>query len=591
MSLYSKESLDLLRERVDLLEVVSSHIPMQRSGATYKACCPFHEEKTPSFILQRGDSHYHCFGCGAHGDAIAFLMGYLKMGFKQAIENLAERFQVTLETSELNLEKGPSKVSLKSALDKACTYYHFLLLHTEEGQHALRYLYDRGVDLSFIRAFQVGYALRQSDAILQLMRAEGISDDVLIDAGLVSVTSKGRKRDFFQERITFPIRDAVGAVIGFSARKFKEETFGGKYINTQETPLFKKSQVLFGLSYCRQNIAKERKALIVEGQIDALRLIHTGFTFTVAGQGTAFGEGHVRELLSLGVNKVYLALDADRAGKEAVVKIGDFFQHKGVDVFVVEMDEGSDPDSFLKEKGPVVFQALLDKAKPYLNFVYQYQIGTGPITPSQKNEVVESLAARIKKWEHPVHVHECMKRLASIAGIPEATLGVDGMVAGGIIKRSQSLEKFAIDPNKILETDVLRWILLSIDDQKKCLSIAKNNLQPSHFRNLACQGVYQAVLVASEQDMPLDFLSLGSFLQTEQEHKVLSDLLQRKINVQKSIEGIKESIRKILLRNWMDEREAIKVQIQNASHSEEEVLLLAKEFDSLKRTPPEVLDS
>ena len=590
MPLYSKESLDLLRERVDLLEVVSAHIPMQKSGASYKACCPFHEEKSPSFMMQRGDKHYHCFGCGAHGDAIAFLMGYVKMSFIDALEYLAERFQVRLERIEQTSEdKGPSKTQLKSALDKASRYYHFFLLHTEEGQVALRYLYERGIDLSFIRRFQVGYALKQDSAITQLLRSEGVAEEVLLETGLLSITSNGRKRDFFQERITFPIRDAMGAVIGFSARKFKEETFGGKYINTQETPLFKKSHVLFGLSYCRQTIAKERKALIVEGQIDALRLIHTGFTFTVAGQGTAFGEGHVRELVSLGVNHVYLALDADKAGMEAAVKIGDLFQHKGIDVSVVELIEGSDPDSFIKENGPEGFSKLMTDAKQYLHFVYGYLLGKGPVSPSKKSEIVESLVERIKKWEHPVLVHESLKKLATIAGVPEATIGMGTHVAGGFIRRGESVTKFSIDPNKILETDLIRWILLS-NDPKKWIELSKKNINAEQMKTPACKSLYAALLLANEQNTPIDLLSLGSEVQTIEEQEILADLMQRKINIEKVEEGIKESIRKIQLRHWMEEREAIKIQIQQSNSAEEEVLLLAKKFDDLRRNPPVVVE-
>jgi len=590
MPLYSKESLDLLRERVDLLEVVSAHIPMQKSGASYKACCPFHEEKSPSFMMQRGDKHYHCFGCGAHGDAIAFLMGYVKMSFIDALEYLAERFQVRLERIEQTSEdKGPSKTQLKSALDKASRYYHFFLLHTEEGQVALRYLYERGIDLSFIRRFQVGYALKQDSAITQLLRSEGVAEEVLLETGLLSITSNGRKRDFFQERITFPIRDAMGAVIGFSARKFKEETFGGKYINTQETPLFKKSHVLFGLSYCRQTIAKERKALIVEGQIDALRLIHTGFTFTVAGQGTAFGEGHVRELVSLGVNHVYLALDADKAGMEAAVKIGDLFQHKGIDVSVVELIEGSDPDSFIKENGPEGFSKLMTDAKQYLHFVYGYLLGKGPVSPSKKSEIVESLVERIKKWEHPVLVHESLKKLATIAGVPEATIGMGTHVAGGFIRRGESVTKFSIDPNKILETDLIRWILLS-NDPKKWIELSKKNINAEQMKTPACKSLYAALLLANEQNTPIDLLSLGSEVQTIEEQEILADLMQRKINIEKAEEGIKESIRKIQLRHWMEEREAIKIQIQQSNSAEEEVLLLAKKFDDLRRNPPVVVE-
>jgi DNA primase len=590
MPLYSKESLDLLRERVDLLEVVSAHIPMQKSGASYKACCPFHEEKSPSFMMQRGDKHYHCFGCGAHGDAIAFLMGYVKMSFIDALEYLAERFQVRLERIEQTSEdKGPSKTQLKSALDKASRYYHFFLLHTEEGQVALRYLYERGIDLSFIRRFQVGYALKQDSAITQLLRSEGVPEEVLLETGLLSITSTGRKRDFFQERITFPIRDPMGAVIGFSARKFKEETFGGKYINTQETPLFKKSHVLFGLSYCRQTIAKERKALIVEGQIDALRLIHTGFTFTVAGQGTAFGEGHVRELVSLGVNHVYLALDADKAGMEAAVKIGDLFQHKGIDVSVVELIEGSDPDSFIKENGPEGFSKLMTDAKQYLHFVYGYLLGKGPVSPSKKSEIVESLVERIKKWEHPVLVHESLKKLATIAGVPEATIGMGTHVAGGFIRRGESVTKFSIDPNKILETDLIRWILLS-NDPKKWIELSKKNITAEQMKTPACKSLYAALLLANEQNTPIDLLSLGSEVQTIEEQQILADLMQRKINIEKAEEGIKESIRKIQLRHWMEEREAIKIQIQQSNSAEEEVLLLAKKFDDLRRNPPAVVE-
>jgi DNA primase len=269
--MFTKESLELLRQRIDLPEVLSGHLDLQRSGSSYKALCPFHEEKTPSFMVQRGDSHYHCFGCGAHGDAIAFLMTHVKMGFAEAVESLAERFQVTLEKSEEPQgEKGPSKAKLKQALELASNLYHYLLLYSVEGQVALRYLYQRGLDLDFIRQFQVGFAVRQGDLLMRYLRIHAIDERLQEQAGLISVAQSGRMRDFFSDRITFPIRDALGAVIGFSARKFKEETFGGKYINTPETPLFKKSRVLFGLSYCRSRIAKEAKAIIVEGQIDCL---------------------------------------------------------------------------------------------------------------------------------------------------------------------------------------------------------------------------------------------------------------------------------------------------------------------------------
>src|SRR5579883_1739222 len=177
MPLYTKESLDLLRQRIDLAEVVGSYVQLRRSGASYKALCPFHEEKTPSFMIQKGDTHYHCFGCGAHGDAIAFLMGHLRMGFMEAVESLADRFGITLEKEESSQEyRGPKKSDLKAALEKACRFFHFSLLYSEEGQEALEYLYQRGLDLSFIQQFEIGYAPVQPGVFQQVMSSEQISD-------------------------------------------------------------------------------------------------------------------------------------------------------------------------------------------------------------------------------------------------------------------------------------------------------------------------------------------------------------------------------------------------------------------------------
>ncbi len=161
MPIFNKESLESLRQRVDLIEVLSSYIDLKRTGISYKGLCPFHDEKTPSFIIQKGDSHYHCFGCGAHGDAIQFLMAYQKMSFTEAVESLAQRFHIHLEVINGGEEKkGPNKILLKETLQSACQFFHFSLLHSKEGHNALQYLYQRGMDLEFIRYFQIGFSPR-----------------------------------------------------------------------------------------------------------------------------------------------------------------------------------------------------------------------------------------------------------------------------------------------------------------------------------------------------------------------------------------------------------------------------------------------
>lgn len=588
MGLYTKESLDTLRQRVDLFEVLSAHIQLLPSGASYKALCPFHEEKSPSFILKRGDTHYHCFGCGAHGDAIAFLMTFLKISFTDAAEMLAERFQIRLERSDLPQESQQKlkKTELKEVLEKACEIYHFLLLHSKQGHEALQYLYERGIDLQFIRLFRVGYAPAGQDFLLKLLTAFKYSEELIEGAGLIS--KKGR--DFFSDRITFPIADVFGNVIGFSARKFKEETFGGKYINTAETPLFKKSHVLFGLSYSRQRIAKERIALIVEGQIDALRLIYLGFNYTVAGQGTAFGEEHAKELIHLGVNQVFLALDADDAGQQAAVKIGNLFQKKGIGVRVVKLPKGKDPDSFLREEGGGAFQKLLDESQDYIPFLVEHYSQTLDLkVPAQKNQLIQTCASLIRGWDEPVMVHESLKKLAQLTLVPETVIGVNPeLISPHQIQKIGKAGKSEIDADRILESDLLRWLLLCGNEDKKLIEIVKLNLIPNDFQNSLCKQFYSFYLDCDAKDEPCDLISLGNCLQKEEDQALLYELVERKVNLKRSEEGLIEVIQRILVRKWMQEREQIKAAIESGSCSEEQLSDLLKTFDLLKKAPPKV---
>lgn len=592
MPIYRKESLESLRQKVNLVEVMSSYIDLKGAGASYKALCPFHDEKTPSLMVQKGDTHYHCFGCGAHGDAIQFLMAYQKLSFYEAVESLAQRYGVHLEVVEGSGEsKGPEKAKLKEALENACQFYRFMLLHTPEGHEALQYLYSRGLDLDFINHFSVGLAPKQPGLFRKMMHKKFIKDEILLEAGLIAKNQNDQYRDFFYDRITFPIHSATGAVIGFSARKYKEDTFGGKYVNTPETPLFKKSQVLFGLHLCRKKIAKVRKAIIVEGQVDALRLIQAGFNITVAGQGTAFGEGHVKELLHLGVEQVYLALDNDNAGQEATYKIGNLFQKEGVGVSVVSLPEGSDPDSFLNEMGPQAFLELLEKSVDYLTFLVKYHSKEVNLdSPAAKNQLVQTISKQIRQWEHPLMVHESLRKLAQLTHIPEEIIGVGQDHLQNIyVKKQASIGVQTIDPDRILESDFLRWLLLLGGSFPWFIELARLNIQPGDLHVTVCREIYQTFMENTSSEHTCDLLQLVSTLDDAEGQLVLAELLQKKVNKEKAEEGFRESIKKILVRNWMEKREEIKLKIQSGRCSEDEVMALVKEFDSLKRVPPELM--
>lgn len=582
MPIFTKDSLETLRQKADLVDLLSSFIDLKRTGASYKALCPFHDEKTPSFTIQKGDSHYHCFGCGAHGDAISFLMSHQKMAFTDAVEALAQRFHVHLEISEdTHAYKGPSKALIKEALELASQFFHFMLLHTPEGHIPLNYLYQRGLNLDFIHQFQIGFAPATNGMLRKVLHSKSISDQVMEEAGLIK-----NARDFFSDRITFPIRDPAGAVIGFSARKYKEETFGGKYVNTPETPLFKKSKVLFGLNYSRRRIAKERKAIIVEGQIDALRLIQEGFNIAVAGQGTAFGEGHVKELTALGVNLVYLAMDNDTAGQQATFKIGNFFQKEGVEVKIVQMPPKQDPDLYLRTYGPQAFLDLLDTSIDYITFIVGFQTRELNInTPAGKNELIQNVAQQIRSWDQPVMVHESLRKLAQLTHTPEHMIGVGQEYIPNIhIKQAATLGLQTIYPDRILEGDFLRWLLLMGKAYPKFIETAKANIAPGDLHVPVCRHLYEVYLTS----LTSDIISLMTQMHDPEGQTLLSEIMEKKVNKDRAEQLFLETAQRILTRNWMEQSEELRKKIHNGEGSDDEVLQLVKQFDALKRTPPKV---
>lgn len=588
MPLYTKESLESLRHKTDLVEVISSYVPLTRSGASYKGLCPFHDEKTPSFMIHKGDTHYHCFGCGAHGDAIHFLMAYQKMPFADAVQHLAEKFHVQLETVERQGEStGPNKKLLRDTLEKAARFFHFYLLHAEEARAALGYLFERGISLEFIRQFQVGLAPLHEGMLRKILYEYGISDEILLASGLIAQRSSGGYREFFCDRITFPIQDAAGHVIGFSARKYKEETFGGKYINTSETALFKKSRVLFGLHHSRRRIAKERQVIVVEGQIDALRLVHEGFNFTVAGQGTAFGEEHVQELKTLGVTQAYLAFDSDTAGMTAAAKVGHLFQREGIEVGVISLPQGTDPDSFLRKAGTEKFKELLEKSRHYLDFLVDFHAKSINITtPAGKNQLVQLLIKQIREWRHSLMIHESLKRLANLLQVPEHVMGVGQDYQPNVhIRKSASIGMQKIDPIQILEADFLRWLLLMGAQQPHFPLIAQKNVKPEDLLDPACRRVYVAYIEQTRSGRPLDTLSL---IQQQEDQELLSIMMQKRVQIERAEELFIETVQKILDRNWMEKREEIRREIQAGQCSDERALQLMKLFDALKKQKPEI---
>lgn len=572
MPLFDPGMLDELKKKLDIVDVMSPYVQFQKAQGGFKALCPFHFEHTPSFVVHRKDMHYHCFGCGAHGDAISFLTQHLKISFQEAVQTLAERFGVEIRYVE-EVQKGPSILPLKQVMKELNRFYHFCLQHTPEGQRALCYLYDRGMDLSFIKLFEMGYAPNNARLFESWIQDFKVDIAALTESGAL----KGRGlTPFFSNRITIPIKDTHGNVLGFTARRFQEGDTGPKYINTKETPLFKKSQILFGLYESRKTIIKEKKALIVEGQIDAMRLIHEGFDYTLAGQGTAFGEQHVNQVYDLGVQNVLIAFDGDNAGQTATLKVGQLFLKKGVEVLVVPLEKGEDPDTLILKKGKQKFIELLDKSQPFLDFLKDCATkGKDLSLPAVKSLVIKDVIQYIQAWQDPVMRYEGRRRVAEMFDVPVNFIDIKDQVQEELPIEKK---KEVVDLDLILEQDLIRWLIVA---HELTVSIANKNLKKEDFKHLGMRQLYELLILHKGE-----LMSVLSTSDSEKLQSYIDAILSKKIPIERAENLMIETTRKILERNWLEKREMIIRKMQDHSHDESRLESLAKEFDELKSHRP-----
>jgi len=592
MPIYTKESLENLKSRIDLIEVISRHVPLKRAGAAYKACCPFHEERSPSFVVQRSSQHYHCFGCGAHGDAISFLMQHVRMSFGDAVQYLAEQFHVPLEIADSKEEKqaGINRLRLKELNELAARFYHLVLLESKEGKVGLEYLFSRGIDLSFIKRFQIGWALRTEGPFLQYMKKKGATEKELEFLALIAKRG-GQVREFFSERLMFPIQDPQGSIIGFSARKIEERVFGGKYINTKETILFKKSKVLYGLHFSRKRIAKSGEVIVVEGQLDALRLIHQGFDMAVASLGTAFTDLHVKELIRMGAKRVYLLFDGDKAGQKAATKCGTFFYKEGVEVVVVPLKEGDDPDLMLMREGPPALVRSMARGRDFVSFLYShYGKEVNFAVPAEKNRALKEICELIALAEDPILVLESIRKLSALSSIPVEVL--ENLVKSPHheleLYKEQGKKGHSFDPDKILESDLLRWLLLYSHENEELLEVSLQNIVVEDFKNGIAKKIYH--LIQKEKGQ-MNLLQLLSEIDDEEVDLFIEEIMRKKIKKERAKEDLLETIQKLKMRNWMEKCEKIQKEIQSGALSDEVIVERVKLFDQLKRNPPQVCAS
>ena len=341
MARIKDESVERVKAAMEILPLVEDVVRLRKAGSTYKGLCPFHQERTPSFTVSPARGTFKCFGCGEGGDAITFVEKTENLDFVGAIELLASRFGVELEYEEASPEQEQKRrrdERLRALLERAAEFYARVLWDSDGGAGAREYLTSRGLGEDICREFRLGYA-PQGATLARRALQEGYTQDELLSVGLAN----RRGNDYFQRRIVFPLTDARGRVRGFQARKLHEDDpLQAKYVNSPEGELFRKGDLLYGLDTARQAIAREDRAVVVEGNTDVLALRQAGFAPVVASMGTALTEAQLRELARL-TKRLFLCFDADAAGQDAMLRGMELAVAQGFDVKIVALQPGTDP--------------------------------------------------------------------------------------------------------------------------------------------------------------------------------------------------------------------------------------------------------
>ena len=393
MALYTDESIERVRQAVDMLDLVGAKTELRRSGHQWMGTCPFHDERTPSFSVNATDKVFHCFGCGEGGDIFKFVQLTDGLPFRESLEQLADRYGVTLELEDEDpqaAEKREHRERLLELLERTATWYVRQLWETDEARGPREYLAERGLEEQALREFRVGYAPSAWDAVLVGLRRAGFSERDLWDAGLVRRSQKGGLYDFFRRRVQFPLCDARGRVLGFGGRAVGPDQ-KPKYVNSTDNVVFHKGRNLFGADLARVSAAKASEVVLCEGYTDVIALHQAGLRNTVGLMGTALTEDQVGELARL-APVVLLALDADSAGQEAMLRAAKVAAGRRLELRVVVLPTGQDPADLLLSEGPDGMRERVAASVPFVRFRVDRVLASEDLGSAEgKDRAVEEL--------------------------------------------------------------------------------------------------------------------------------------------------------------------------------------------------------
>lgn len=465
----SQDIVTQVKELTDLVEVVSDFVTLKRKGQNLVSPCPFHQEKTPSFVVSPTKGIYKCFGCGKSGDAIQFIMDIEGLTYMDTIRYLARKYGIELkeESVDYSTDQQREKESILIALHFAAAYFQDVLWKNPDGSSiGLSYFKERGLSEPIIKKFQLGYSLDQWDAFLRYAVKNNYQIDILQKADLINQQGD-KKYDRFRGRIIFPIHQLNGRVVGFGARILKNEKNQAKYINSSESEVYHKSKILYGLFQAKQAIRQEDLCYLVEGYMDVLMLNQGGVENVVASSGTSLTKDQIK-LIGRHTSNITILYDGDRAGLQASLRGVDMILEEGLNVRIILFPDGEDPDSFLRKVGSVEFKKyIVSNVQDFVTFKTQISISNTKNDPIQKAEIIRSIVESIVKIPDSIKRSLYYKQCSQLLGIDELMLIAEGNKISLAASKTNktTISDADADAVKINEASVTQAIEKNTDDQ------------------------------------------------------------------------------------------------------------------------------
>ncbi len=441
MDLYQAAKEEIKRS-ADIVELIGQYVQLKKAGLNYMGLCPFHGDKDPSFTVSQAKQIFHCFGCKKGGDVISFWMEYHKVSYPQAIKELAERYHVVLPEKRIAPEKR-HELDLKEELYRingaAAGYYNYILEKTARGKKGIEYFNKRSINPEIIRKFKLGYSLEDWDGLTGFLSSRNVNLEKAEKAGLLINKKNGGYYDRFRGRVIFPIFNMEGKVAGFGGRVLDNSV--PKYLNTPETAVFHKGELLYGLNSAFPHIRETGRVVIVEGYTDVLALNKHGFYAVVATLGTALTQNHLRKLKGFS-REIIVVFDADSAGKSAAVRSLPLFLNEGLSAKVMILPEGDDPDTFMNSKGLDAFLSHLDRAMPLYDFYIESKLTTVEPGIAGKVEILKEVIPVLSEIASDMQRSVYIKHLCEKCDVSETVVLSEMNRLKGSVSGKGNIAKF-----------------------------------------------------------------------------------------------------------------------------------------------------